>query len=130
MTDDEFLKAFFDRTLPNEGFKHREHLRLAWLLIRRYGRDEAEAVARQKLYEHARAYGREHRYHDTITRFWIRFVAHAIEETSAGDLESLLRERPMLLDSSAPRRHWSSVILDSAMARSAWIEPNLSGLPF
>jgi len=32
VTDDEFLRAFFSLTLPNSGFHHRDHVRLAWPL--------------------------------------------------------------------------------------------------
>jgi hypothetical protein len=37
MTDDEFLQAFMNCTLPNDQFRHRDHLHLAWLLARRLG---------------------------------------------------------------------------------------------
>jgi hypothetical protein len=31
LPDDEFLRAFFGLTLANSEFRHRDHLRLAWL---------------------------------------------------------------------------------------------------
>jgi len=42
--DDEFLRAFFGLTLPSSEFRHRDHLRLAWLAVRRHGGDVAEEV--------------------------------------------------------------------------------------
>ena len=44
MTDDEFLQAFMDCTLPNDQFHHRDHLRLAWLLGRRLGCEGASVA--------------------------------------------------------------------------------------
>jgi len=35
MTDDEFLGSFMNCTLPAHAFRHRDHLRLAWILVRR-----------------------------------------------------------------------------------------------
>jgi hypothetical protein len=43
--DDELLRAFFGLTLPSSEFRHRDHLRLAWLAVRRHGGDVAEQVA-------------------------------------------------------------------------------------
>ena len=37
LPDDEFLRAFFGLTLANSEFRHRDHLRLAWLAVRRHG---------------------------------------------------------------------------------------------
>jgi hypothetical protein len=42
--DDEFLHAFFALTLANSEFRHRGHLRLAWLAVRRHGAGAAEDV--------------------------------------------------------------------------------------
>jgi hypothetical protein len=42
---DEFLRAFFGLALPSSEFRHRDHLRLAWLAVRRHGGDVAEQVA-------------------------------------------------------------------------------------
>src|SRR6266851_187888 len=41
MDDDAFLDAFEHGRLQQHGFGHRDHLRVAWLYVRRYGRDEA-----------------------------------------------------------------------------------------
>jgi hypothetical protein len=42
--DDEFLHAFFGLTLANSEFRHRDHLRLAWMAVRRHGPRAAEDV--------------------------------------------------------------------------------------
>jgi hypothetical protein len=37
--DDVFLDAFERGALGTHGFGHRDHVRMAWLYIRRYGQD-------------------------------------------------------------------------------------------
>ena len=37
MDDDEFLRLFHDGNLPGEEFRHKGHLRLAWLVLLRHG---------------------------------------------------------------------------------------------
>jgi hypothetical protein len=37
MTDEEFLRAFEACELSNGCFHHRDHIRLAWIYVHRYG---------------------------------------------------------------------------------------------
>lgn len=41
ISDDEFLSAFLDCSMPATGFNHRGHVRAAWLLLGRYPLEEA-----------------------------------------------------------------------------------------
>ncbi len=41
MTDAEFVAAFESCALPAQAFRHRDHVRLAWLYLRRVPYDEA-----------------------------------------------------------------------------------------
>ena len=36
MTDSEFVDSFEDCTLPSTAFHHRDHVRLAWIYLRRH----------------------------------------------------------------------------------------------
>ena len=78
LSDDAFLRAFFSAELAGSDFHHRDHLRLAWLAVRRYGLVEAEAVVAEGIQHFAAVHGHAARYHDTMTRFWVRLVAHAV----------------------------------------------------
>ena len=40
-TDQEFVRMFEACELPNESFHHRDHIRLAWIYLERYGELEA-----------------------------------------------------------------------------------------
>jgi hypothetical protein len=131
VTDDEFLRAFFELDLPSSGFHHRDHLRLAWLVVRRDGGGAARALVSAGIRRFAAAHGHAGRYHETLTAFWVRIVAHAVSRhPEIDDFDRFLGAHPLLMDARLPLRHWSRDALFGAAARAAWREPDLVPLPF
>jgi hypothetical protein len=129
--DDEFLHAFFALTLPNSEFRHRDHLRLAWLAVRRHGGGAAEEVVTAGIQRFAQHHSHGPAYHDTMTRFWVRLVAHAVSDRPEIEgFEEFLVAYPMLLDKNTPLQHWSRDTMFGAEARAKWQEPDLVALPF
>src|SRR6266702_7808798 len=99
MDDSEFLGLFHDDDLPRQEFRHKGHLRLAWLVLSRHRKDESEQIVAREIPRFAVAYGASNRYHDTLTRFWVRLVGHAIENApEARSIDDLLARFPFLLD--------------------------------
>jgi hypothetical protein len=130
MEDSEFLDLFHEGTLPGEEFRHRGHLRLAWLVLGHHAPDEAASIVAQNIQSFAAAQGAASRYHDTLTRFWVRLVSHAMQDApDAGSIDELLARFPMLLDKSLPYRHWREKTFNSDKARAGWVEPDLVPLP-
>jgi hypothetical protein len=70
------------------------------------------------------------RYHETLTRFWVRLVAHT-RAVGGGisDFGALVGRFPVLMDRNAPRKHYSEQLLFSPEARSNFVEPDLRPLP-
>ncbi|HYT12754.1 MAG TPA: hypothetical protein VEL12_08200 [Candidatus Nitrosopolaris sp.] len=131
LSDDEFLHAFFSAELPNSDFHHRDHLRLAWLMVRRHGLAAAETRVAEGIQHFAAKNGHAARYHDTMTRFWVRLVAHAVaNKPEIQDFEAFLEAYPMLLDPALPFRHWRREAMFTPEARAEWTEPDLVPLPF
>jgi hypothetical protein len=131
LPDDEFLHAFFGLTLDNSEFHHRDHLRLAWLAVRRHGGSEAEEVVTAGIRSFAEHNSHGPRYHDTMTRFWVRLVGHAVAgRPEIVDFDEFLVAFPLLLDKNTPLRHWSREAMFGPQARAAWQEPDLVALPF
>jgi hypothetical protein len=126
MTDQEFLHAFESGHLAPAEFHHRDHLRLAWLEVNLWGLEAGAAAVAGGIRRFATAHGRHQLYHETLTRFWVRIVAHASLATFAETLEA----HPMLLRKDLPLAHWSRETLYGDAARVAWIEPDLAPLPF
>ena len=130
MDDVEFLKLFHKGALTDDEFRHRGHLRLAWLVLSRHRREEAENIVSREIQQFAVANGASGRYHETLTRFWVRIVGHAMENApETGTIDELVAKFPFLLDKSLPYRHWRGETSNSDRARAGWVEPDLLPLP-
>lgn len=126
-TEQRLIDGFF-ASLPGGEFHHRDHLRLAWLAVRKT--DQPVEVVGRAIRRYARAHGAAAKYHETITAFWVRLVAHAVSERpDLDDFDSFLDAFPLLLDKRLASHHWSDHVLWSDEARATWAEPDLLPLP-
>lgn len=129
MTDEQFVAALEVCTLPNEAFRHRDHLRLAWLYLRCAPSDVAAARMEQSIRRFASHHGAPQKYHHTMTLVWMRLVAAARTENPVDDFTALLDAHPDLLDKTTLRRFYSAERLESQAARTGWLDPDVSPLP-
>ncbi len=118
MTDEEMMKRFAAGTLPATDFHHREHVRLAWLHLKRLPVADALAALSAGLRRMAQAHGRPEKYHETVTwayallirermartqetQSWEEFAASnadALEWGGAGLLRAYYREETLRSD--------------------------------
>jgi hypothetical protein len=69
------------------------------------------------------------RYHETITRAWLHFVAVHVQRWGAESLEAFIDRNPELLDRKLIEHfYWREPILIES-ARAAWADPDLRRLP-
>jgi hypothetical protein len=130
MTDDEFLAAFESGVLPNHAFRHREHLRMAWLYVRRHGAEAGTARICEGLQRFAVAHGVPQLYHETLTRFWARLMAHTVEAfPHITRFEDVRACYDGFEDRRLAYRHWRAATLDGPVARRQWVEPDVRPLP-
>ena len=130
MSDDPFVQALHDGGVAPERFGHRDHVRVAWLLLSRHGAAAGSDTFAAGLRRFAAAHDVADRYHETLTQFWLRLVAHAMgERPELDDPDVFVKAFPALLDKSLPERHWSRELLWSDAARRAFVEPDLLALP-
>lgn len=109
---------------------HREHLYLAWSLLRQYDQEEALQQVKERIFLWAAQHERALLYHETLTRFWVRMVALAMKQhPDLTDFEEFLATCPHLLDKNLPFRYWSQATFWSEAARAQWVEPDRSPLP-
>ncbi len=128
MSDEELLARFEDGSLPNGAFHHEQHVRVAWMFVRRYGMPDALGRFSQALKRFAEAKGAVGLYHETITWAYLLLVA---ERSARGPGESwerfaaanqdLLTWKPSLL-----ARYYSPETLQSDLARRTFVMPDLS----
>jgi hypothetical protein len=130
MSDERFVQALHEAGVAPDRFGHGDHVRVAWLLLSRHGPAAGSDAFVAGLRRFAAAHGVADRYHETLTRFWLRLVTHAIgERPELDDADAFVKAFPLLLDKSLPERHWSRELLWSDAARRAFVEPDLLALP-
>jgi hypothetical protein len=130
MNDDDFVHAFLNGSMPVAQFHHRDHLRLAWCLTRHLGPVAATRTITAGIREFATQHGQADKYHETLTRFWIRIVGHLMEaRPDITEFAGFLATFPQLLDKDLPYRHWRRETMGSTIARAHWVEPDLLALP-
>jgi hypothetical protein len=111
------------------GFGHREHLELAWNYLRVYPIEEAEGVMTAAIRHIARRHGAEQKYHQTITRAWLQFVAVHLQRWGAESFEEFIERNPELLDGKLVEHFYSRELIFSDSARAVWVDPDLRPLP-
>lgn len=123
MNDHDFLTAFEAGTL--HPFNHREHIRMAWLYLRRDGWLLGTEQIRAGIQRLAAAKGVTRLYHETITMFWAQMVYQALQADAAlADFEQFAAANPDLFDKQLINRFYSPALINSEAARQTWIEPD------
>jgi hypothetical protein len=130
LTHDEFVTAVEGCTLPNASFRHRDHLRLAWIYLRRLPFPEATERMRRTVRRFAAHHGSSGKYHETLTLVWMRLLASTVDpRTPDGAFEELLARNPEIADTGLPLRFYSRERLFGPDASERFVEPDLMPLP-
>jgi len=77
----------------------------------------------------ARLHGAEDRYHETITRAWLYFVAVHIQRWGADSFDVFIERNPDLLDRRLIEHFYSRELIFSQPARAGWMAPDIRPLP-
>jgi hypothetical protein len=116
-------------TGPTGEFRHRQHVNLAFLAVRRYGMPEATGKVCTWIRQLARYESVPQKYHHTVSQAWVELVAHHVAaDPECADFDVFAGRNPALLDKRLLSRHYRSSTLAAKPARGGWVEPDL--LPF
>ncbi|MEP6733120.1 MAG: hypothetical protein ABJE10_20930 [bacterium] len=132
-TDEEFLVAFEGLALASDRFRHYDHLRLAWIMLR--ASDDDIDVATARMVGALRTFALHHagslaKYHDTVTRSYMHLVeAHRRRTPAIGDFQTFALAHPELFDRKLLFEYFSESVIASAAARTQWIDPDRRALP-
>ena len=129
-SDAAFLKAFESGTLPPEAWTHEAHVRLGWILLGRFPREDAIGRVRSGIRRYnANVLGRPEAYHDTLTVAYLRIIA--ARRMPGQDWAVFRAGNPDLFDHRQPvtARHYSAELMASREAREGVVEPDLEPLP-
>jgi hypothetical protein len=99
MTDETLLATFEAGTIAPAALRHREHVRVAWLLLGRYARVEAERRLMQGLRDVAVRAGKPAHFDVALTRAWMNAIEIATAQTPRqSTFDALVAAHPDLLD--------------------------------
>ncbi|MFD9304770.1 hypothetical protein ACFWCB_19280 [Streptomyces sp. NPDC060048] len=115
-------------------FGHRRHVHLTWLAVRRHGVPAAAVLVAEGIQRTATAAGAPQKYHATMTRAWVELVGHHAAQDPAADadaagFDAFALRHPDLLDKDLLSRFYRPATLDTAAARTTWVEPDLAPFP-
>ncbi|SNR58811.1 hypothetical protein SAMN06265371_10689 [Lutibacter agarilyticus] len=96
LTDDQLLGRIQDCTLDPTDFTHETLLRLTWVLINKYGLDEAIVKNKEIKENYFKTALRNDKFNITLTKAYTEILHHFMERSSTNDFEKLLREFPRL----------------------------------
>lgn len=128
--DLEFILAVEALAWPAGRFRHREHVRLAWLYASRLPPEAAAQRMCATIRALAAHYGAGTKFHVTMSLAWMRLVLAAVR-VSLGcvNFEEFAVAHPELLDARLLENYFSAALLSSEEARLRWVEPDLRALP-
>jgi hypothetical protein len=121
--------AHAEGPFSRQPFDHRQHVKFAWTVLKEVSLTDAVEVVSSEIREFAALHA-PGKYHQTLTEFWVRLVAHtcALGEVGA-DFDEHLARFPILMNSSAQKHHYSETVLASELARQQCVEPDLVPIP-
>ena len=121
------LAQFQAGALDPAAFRHRDHVRVGFELLRRYPFTEAAHRFATGLRAMACAAGRPGLYHDTITVAFLALIAERNASATYPDFSAFERENPDLLRKDALFAWYDPVRLMSPLARKTFVLPRATG---
>ena len=134
MTDEEFLAAFENCTLPYSEWTHEAHIRAAYLYASRSKLNKAIDQMRHSIQAYNKATGTpdaiDRGYHETITQAFMHLVFAANKQTGPHQTaQKFCDTHPELLTKYVLKNFYSREHLMTREAKTRFVEPDLSPLP-
>jgi hypothetical protein len=127
MTDAVLLEQFKNCTLPNESFRHYDHVRVAFIYLSKYPGLEALSRFSSSLVRFATAKGKPTLYHETITWAYLLIIRERMaragrpqtwEEFAAGNADLLTWKDSVL------KAYYREETLMSELAKKVFLFPD------
>ncbi len=126
--DDRFVTAFERCELANETFRHRDHVRLAWLYLGREPLPRAIDRFVSGLKRFATHHGVPNLYHETITWAFLLLIQDRRGRTEVGETFAEFEARnPDLFSKGALKPFYRDETLTSELARRTFLFPDRLG---
>lgn len=130
LSDEDFEIQFADTTLPPKLFSHEAHLRLAWIHIQKYGKEQAINNVCDQIKIFDQTHGDGTMFNRTVTIVAVEAVAHFMAKYQTTDFSSFIAQAPRLKTNLKDliSLHYSWDIFNDAAAKKTYVKPDL--LPF
>src|SRR5438309_2620211 len=118
------LERFVRGELDAADFPHREHVRMAFEMLRRH--DFAESVLHysRALRAMASRAGKPQAFHQTITVAFLSMISERVEKRPVADFSAFARDNPDLFDKAALARCYRPERLATELARRTFLLPD------
>jgi hypothetical protein len=117
------LERFVRGETDPADFPHREHVRMAFEMLRRHDFAESVWLYSRALRALAAQAGKPHAFHQTMTIAFLSLIAERMESDGHTDFAAFERAHPQLLDRHALVRWYRPEQLASAIARRTFVLP-------
>jgi len=134
MDDDTFLQRFEQCQIAPDAWGHREHIKVAYIYLRRMPLDAAINRMRHGLRALQAAFqvpdALDRGYHETMTQSWMRLVDFTLQQFGpATSADEFYQSHPQLWQSKVLRFFYSADRLLSAEAKAAFLAPDIAAFP-
>ena len=117
------LERFVRGEIAAASFPHREHVRMAFEMLRRHDFTETVLHFSRALRSMAQQAGKAHAFHQTLTIAFLSLIAERLEDGRWEDFDAFARDNPDLLDKGALTRWYRPERLASERARRTFVLP-------
>jgi hypothetical protein len=126
-TDCADLERFVRGEIAAASFPHREHVRMAFEMLRRHDFAETALHYSRALRTMAQQSGKPQAFHQTVTIAFLSLIAERLEGGEWHDFAAFARDNPDLLDKSTVARWYRPERLGSEPARRTFLLPEPAG---
>ncbi len=126
MEDEQLVAVFEAGQMPESGFHHRDHVRVAWWSLRRNGLYAALPRFSEALKRFALAQGKPNLYHETITTAYVLLINERLGDDRSMTWDEFARRHADLLTwkPSVLDRYYLPDTLASERARRIFVLPD------
>lgn len=118
------LARFLRAEIHPAAFPHREHVRMAFEMLKRHDFPETVLHYSRTLRAMAEKAGRPEAFHQTITIAFLSLIAERMEAGGVEDFAAFAQANPELLDKTLLARWYRPERLASAAARRTFLLPD------
>ena len=117
------LERFVRGEVDAANFPHREHVRMAFEMLRRHDFAESAWLYSRALRRMTAQAGKPQAFNQTTTIAFLSLIGERMERGAAEDLDAFLRAHPEMLDKTALARWYRPEQLATEIARRTFVLP-------